>query len=81
METEGLSEEEMIDSLFYRCDIHDEGRVQISTIIQFLKNCLGNGNVGTVCHWKKNFYLKDYSHILKVCLMTSQDSLSSRQKD
>ena len=46
METEGLSEEEMIDSLFYRCDVHDEGRVQISTIIQFLKNCLGNGNVG-----------------------------------
>ena len=46
METEEISEEEeMIDSLFYKCDVHDEGKVQINTILQFLKNCLGNGNV------------------------------------
>ena len=45
MESEGLSEEELIDSLFYRCDIHEKGKVQINTIIEFLKNCLGNGNV------------------------------------
>jgi hypothetical protein len=40
-----LSEEEMIDSLFYRCDSLGEGRVHVYSVIQFLKNCLGNGNV------------------------------------
>jgi hypothetical protein len=38
-------EEELIDSLFFRCDTHGEGKVLVYTVIQFLKNCLGNGNV------------------------------------
>ncbi|XP_053398172.1 inositol 1,4,5-triphosphate receptor associated 2-like [Mercenaria mercenaria] len=39
-----ISEEEMIDSLFYRCDTLGEGKVHVYSVIQFLKNCLGNGN-------------------------------------
>ena len=42
-----VSEEEMIDSLFYRCDTLGEGKVHIYTVIQFLKDCLGNGNVSS----------------------------------
>lgn len=38
-------EEEMIDSLFYRCDTHREGKVHVYTVLQYLKNCLGNENV------------------------------------
>lgn len=40
-------EDEMIDSLFYKCDTHGEGKVYVCTVIQFLKNCLGNGNVSS----------------------------------
>ena len=45
MEPEEVSEEEMIDSLFFRCDVQGEGQVEIGTIIQFLENSLGNGHV------------------------------------
>ena len=45
MEAEEISEEEMIDSLFFRCDVQGEGKVEIGTIIQFLENSLGNGHV------------------------------------
>ncbi|KAL4233552.1 hypothetical protein ACF0H5_008232 [Mactra antiquata] len=39
-----LGEEEMINSLFYKCDIYDEGQVFVSAIIQYLKRCLTNEN-------------------------------------
>lgn len=41
MDGVGVSEEDLIDSLFFNCDEHNEGMVYVSSLIQYLKKCLG----------------------------------------
>ena len=42
---ETLDEEEIIKRLFHMCDVHNKGNVGITTLIECLKDALGNGNV------------------------------------
>ena len=42
---ETLDEEEIIKRLFHMCDVHKKGNVGITTLIECLKDALGNGNV------------------------------------
>ncbi|KAH3835974.1 hypothetical protein DPMN_109343, partial [Dreissena polymorpha] len=46
MDEFGMTEEEelLIDSLFYKCDSHNEGLVGVSAVIQYLKSCQNQCN-------------------------------------
>ena len=45
MEGMSVSEEELIDGLFFNCDENREGKAYVSSIIQYVRNFLENGHV------------------------------------
>ena len=59
-----ITDEDLIDSLFFTCDVEQKGKVPVSTIIEYLKFTAGNNNEVNLLKLLKVHGLKiDYNFV------------------
>ena len=68
-----ITEEDLIDSLFYTCDVDDTGKVPVSRLIEYLKFTAGQSTfqvryIRAVSFWGRMCVLEHFSNLTS-CLI------------